>query len=185
MSFSLSDPDFALILNNIDRSPQRSTERIPRSADSRGTIKADADGYGSPGSSPSSPLGASSSALARSPQMDTLSSSVDDSSSRSPSRTRLGPNDQSSTPQLLRTRQPSAESTTSVTSKLDPDSAFATLVELVAAAKHNGHDRMSLELGMLSGVISEMEDSKDTIAGLKSKYTGAKVIVLINLIVPC
>lgn len=175
MTFSLSDPDFALILNHIDRSPPKESP-IPRTGDPGHTIKPDADGSGSVGSRSSSPHHASSAALARSPQMDMLSSAVEtEGSSRSLSRTRLSPNDQTPTPQLLRTRQPSTESTTSVASKLGRDSAFAAIVEMVATNKHIGHDTIPVDLNLLSGIVAEVEDLKDFIAGLTNKYTGAKV----------
>ncbi len=108
--------------------------------------------------------------------MDMLSSAVEtEGSSRSLSRTRLSPNDQTPTPQLLRTRQPSTESTTSVASKLGRDSAFAAIVEMVATNKHIGHDTIPVDLNLLSGIVAEVEDLKDVIAGLTNKYTGAKV----------
>lgn len=177
MTFSLSDPDFAIILDNIDRSPVKGTHSIPRSRDSSSTAKQDTDGSSDVGSGPSSPVNGTSPALARSPQMDMLSCAVETESSRSPSRTRLSPNDQMPTPQLLRTRQPSAESTTSVASKLGPGSAFATIVEMVAKGQHVGQDTVPVDLNVLSEMIAEMEDLKDIVTGLKNKYTGAKVSV--------
>ncbi|ORY33516.1 hypothetical protein BCR39DRAFT_463757 [Naematelia encephala] len=171
MSFSLSDPDFASILNNIEHSPHRSKTPQAVPPIRRNTDQTD--------SSPSSPHGGSSPTLARSPQVDQLSSALDDSigalgiyESRSPSRSRLSPHD--SAPQLLRTRQPSAESTTSVTSKLGPESAFGQIVSLLAAAKHTGANSVPVDTSILDGIVAEVEDLNQLVQGLKNKYTGAK-----------
>ena len=108
--------------------------------------------------------------------MDKLSFSVGpEGVSLSPSRTRLSPNDQAPTTQLLRTRQPSAESTTSVISKLGPDSAFGVIVEVLAAGKHEGQEAVPIDLNVLSGIVAEMEDLKHALTGLQNKYTGVKV----------
>lgn len=171
MSFSLSDPDFALILSNIDRSPKRTGERIPIDG-FHPTIEVE-------DSPPASPLG--DGGIIRSPaQVDILAAAKEEtpnlrsrSRSRSPSRSRLSPN--GSTPQLLRTRQPSAESTHSVTSRLGADSAFASIVEAVAGAKHAGEQTVSVDLSVLDGIVAEVEELKEFTTGLKSKYTGAKV----------
>jgi hypothetical protein len=79
---------------------------------------------------------------------------------------------------LLRTRQPSAESTRSIASKLGPDSAFATVVVLVANAKQAGQTDVQVDLGLLVGIVAEIENLKKVIAGLRNKYTGAKVCQL-------
>lgn len=169
MTFSLSDPDFAVILNNIDHSPDKA-DRTPRI----GTFDTNRSEKTSP-SSPSSPR--TSPSLARSPQMETLSTAVDETpaTSRSPSRTRLSPGD-SSTPHRLRVRQPSAESTTSVHSRaLGPDSAFAQILEVVAGARHGTQDSVQVSLGVLNGIVGEVEDLRDALSGMKNKYTGVKV----------
>ena len=75
---------------------------------------------------------------------------------------------------MLRTRQPSAESTTSVSSRL-AETAFSNLVEVVATAKHTGQETIPVEVHLLNGVIGEMEDMKEMIASLKNKYMGVKV----------
>ncbi|WRT70298.1 uncharacterized protein IL334_007296 [Kwoniella shivajii] len=186
MSFSISDPDFAVILNNIDQSPKKTNDlssNANKSGESIITVKPEGQDGDSEPSSPLS-LEGTSPALARSPHMDMLSSAADHASlasnsnelapSRSPSRSRLSPNDQAQTPQMLRIRQPSAESTMSVNSRYAGDGSFSTLVELVAAAKHKEEDKLEVDLSVLSGVIQEIEDLRDTITGLKSKYTGAK-----------
>lgn len=192
MSFSLSDPDFASILNNIGNDATKTadagqTGRLGASL----SVRPDGDTTRG-GSAPVSPTGLapsiSSPALARSPQMDMLSSAAADgdsttwpsaSTSRSQSAGRLSPSSaagsSSITPQLLlRTRQPSADSTISVSSR-SPDTAFSNLVQTVAAAKHAGKDNIPMELSALSAIIEEMEEMKDSITGLKSKYMGVKV----------
>ena len=171
MSFSLSDPDFALILSTIDQSPEKPT---PTPATARPMDKAGADG--DDGSSPSWPQGdADSPSMSRSPGLDLLSTSTDHlSSSSTPQRRQLSPSGAGSTPHLLRTRQTSAESTMSL-SRLGADSSFATIVETVAAAKHGGQENVQVDLTVLSGVISEVEELKDALTALKNKYTGVKV----------
>nr|XP_031860486.1 uncharacterized protein CI109_004097 [Kwoniella shandongensis]KAA5527558.1 hypothetical protein CI109_004097 [Kwoniella shandongensis] len=176
MSFSLSDPDFALILNNIDQSPKKGegSSQKPMTNGSKGPSGRATDGASGP-SSPTSPLAATSPSIARSPQMDMLSSAVEatEDTSRSPSRSRLSPNNSMTTPQMLRVRQPSAESTISVTSRWG-DGSFHSIVELVAGAKHREEETVQVDVTVLSGVIAEVEELRDAIAGLKNKYTGAK-----------
>ncbi|WWC91633.1 uncharacterized protein L201_006579 [Kwoniella dendrophila CBS 6074] len=195
MSFSLSDPDFAVILNNIDQSPKSAS----KSGGSAVNVKPEGQEAveNASGSGPSSPLSiheANSPSLARSPHMDMLSSAATTTTAtterpstsksesleglsaiRSPSRSRLSPNDQVQTPQMLRIRQPSAESTVSINSRYgNGDGSFSTIVELVAAAKHKDEDKIEVDTTVLSGVIQEIEELRDTITGLKNKYTGAK-----------
>lgn len=177
MSFSLSDPDFALILSTIDQtSPQK--EDKPTTAN--GVVNQNPATSRIPSSSsPSPPTSTSQTSISRNLYNDTISPSSFDSEagefiplaagSGSPSRSRLG------TPQLLRTRQPSAESTTSVFSRFGGDTAFNTVVELVASAKHGNTENVSVDLTVLSGVVAEVEELRDIVVGLRSKYTGAKV----------
>ena len=195
MNFSLSDPDFALILNQMDRDSAESHDE-PKTANSSATVRPDVDDINSESasSSPVNVVSASSSSpsLARSPHMDQLASAVDGEAmatsipnSRSMSGTRLSPNSAGglgSTPQLLRTRQPSAESTNSVSSRLGGDSAFSTAVEILAAAKHAGKDSIILDTSLLSGMIGEMEEMKDSINALQNKYSGAKVSYRLSLL---
>jgi hypothetical protein len=193
MSFSLSDPDFALILNNIDRSPVKANspgQSAKSNRDSGKTIRHPQidGGHTSSDSSPSSPTTAQM-IQRQSPKIDSSiyppqpemiptgqsTSSLTPSDSRSPSRTRLSPHDSMSAPRLLRSRQPSAESTTSITSRLGPESAFGSIVELVAGAKFSGLEKVEVDMGVLVGVVGEVEDLKEALEGLKSKYTGIKV----------
>ena len=196
MSFSLSDPDFALILNHMDKDHQHVDAESVSPKASGSTIQHNgADGvYGdSQPTSPSHlPISTSSPSLARSPQMAELASAVAvenetimrasaSSSSRSPSRTRLSPSAAGGaghTPQLLRTRQHSAESTASISSRLAAESSFAQVVEMIAQAKHNGKENVPVDVALLNGLVMEMEDMKEIIVALKSKYTGAKVSLL-------
>ena len=174
MSSFLSDPDFAVILSGINASPTKDLHTIYRPNESGSTVKADVSGGSSPGSSPSSPLRSVSPALARSPQMDMLSSAVEDNS-LSPLRSRLSPNDQA----VLRTRQLSGESSSSIATRLGADGPFANFAELVSAGKHLGQYNIAMDMNLLLGVIAEVEDLRDVIGGLKNKYTGAKVSIAI------
>jgi len=188
MSFSLSDPDFALILNQMDRE-SAGTSDDTHTAKSSATVRPNADvTNGDP--APPSPenvvsTSSSSSALARSPHMEQLASAVETdgdsgqmSNSRSASGPRLSPSSAGgpgSTPQLLRTRQPSAESTTSVNSRLAADSALSNITEILTTARHAGKESIQLDVSLLGGLVGEMEDMKEMIVALKNKYTGAKV----------
>ncbi|KAK4687927.1 Rho-type GTPase-activating protein 1/2, partial [Tremellales sp. Uapishka_1] len=159
MTFSLSDPDFAVILNNIHHSPRKS----PSASDPAAARETES----SPSSMPPSPSGV------RSPQ-NLLASAAETLVSRSPSRTRLSPNDTTSPPQMLRLRQPSAESTMSVSSRFGADSALNSIVEMVASAKHSNEETVPVETALLAGVIREFEELNNMISGLKNKYTGAR-----------
>ena len=174
MSFSLSDPDFASILNDMDK-----------------TSPKDISGNTGPGGSMPKTSVSQSSFITKSPQMDQLASAAasDDNniSSATPtpgglpkslSSARLGP------PHMLRTRQTSTESTSSIGARFNSESALYTLVELVASAKHANNDKVQVDLMLLANIVSETEDLRDQISGLRSKYTGAKVcrrfVLLIN-----
>ena len=168
MSFSLSDPDFALILNGIDQSPEKETKTASSGTTIRPPLDHD-DENSPPAVRLDSPLGRSP------PVLDTLSAASEQGPSKTPPRHQLSPNSGAgSTPLLLRTRQPSAESTMSL-SRLDGDSSFASIVEMVASAKHNQQDTVQVDLSLLSGIVGEVEDLKEALVALKSKYTGAKV----------
>ena len=60
-------------------------------------------------------------------------------------------------------------------SRLGADSSFASIVDTVEAAKHGGQEVVQVDLAVLTGVVSEVEELKDAITALKNKYTGAKV----------
>jgi hypothetical protein len=49
------------------------------------------------------------------------------------------------------------------------------VVSIVAEAKHNGKEKVEVDLGLLSGIVGEVEELRDALSGLKSKYTGVKV----------
>jgi hypothetical protein len=77
-------------------------------------------------------------------------------------------------PQLLHTRQTSTESTNSHASRFQPDSALHALAEQVASAKQTSDEKVNIDMLLLGNVLTETEDLRDQIAGLKSKYSGAK-----------
>lgn len=174
MSFSLSDPDFAVILSNMDQSPQKikTGEKIKPEVE-----------IPSGGSTPPSPV-ISSPSLARSPTLDMLSAIESDPQSRSQqghlTRSRLSPND--SSPHMLNKRQASADSSFSVRSRLG-EGSFERLVELLAGAKFREEESVNVDVGLLSGIIKEVEDLKEAMVSLKSRYTGAKVSKVFS--VPC
>jgi hypothetical protein len=135
MSISLSDPDFASILNGIDNDPASPDSRITRSPQvgPLASFPSHAHAHTHPSSSPSRRLD----------------------------------------PPLLRTRQASAESTTSV-ARFGADSAFAQIVAAVAEAKHTGKEKVEVDLSVLVGIVGEVEDVRETLLGLRDKYTGIK-----------
>ena len=180
MSFSLSDPDFALILHQMDReAAATSDDALKVESSDAARLNGESDNGDIAPASPDKIVSASSSssALARSPHMEQLASAVD-AENASTLGMRLSPSSAGGlgfAPQLLRTRQPSAESTTSVSSRFAADSAFSHAADMLAAAKIGGKDSIEMDVGLLSGLIGEMDDMKETISALRSKYTGAKV----------
>lgn len=46
---------------------------------------------------------------------------------------------------------------------------------MIAEAKHTGKERVEVDVKTLSGIVGEVEELKEVIAGLRNKYTGAKV----------
>lgn len=179
MSFSLSDPDFALILNGINQSPKATLKEkapeqpaqaapvpapnAPPASSSKPQIDLDDTPPGSPATDP----------ISRSPPISNSAFfRAADGSNTSPVRTRLSPGNGAPT---LRTRQPSAESTHSISGRLGPDSAFSEVVGLVADAKQGSKERVEVDVRLLSGIVAEVEELKEVISGLRNKYTGAKV----------
>lgn len=179
MSFSLSD-DFASILGGMDGT----------GSGTAGSGSTDRQLHAEPVSDESPPVsplpGQSNSnmstSMTRSPMVGSLSSvtlaagmppaGLGRSASPSSSRDRLEPGP--SAP-FLRSRQASAESTYSLSGRLGQDSAFGQVVSIVAEAKHNGKEKVEVDLGLLSGIVGEVEELRDALSGLKSKYTGVKV----------
>lgn len=185
MSFSLSDPDFALILNGINQSPvatpgeKQADPVVPApTVDTTSNINTvpaptsrnEIDLDDTPPASPTT----TDIPVSRSPPAS-VSSHFRSTASRdtSPGKTRLSPNTFSAP--ILRTRQPSAESTQSIPGRLGPDSAFSEVVGMVADAKHGNREKVEVDVKVLSGVVAEIEELKDVISGLRNKYTGAKV----------
>ena len=162
MSFSLSDPDFARILNHIDH---------PRSFDSTTTIHPRGAG-----SAPTSPVTLTGPTAHSSP-VQSLGSVLGSNGTREPVPDTFSPvSDRlDAGPPLLRTRQLSGESVTSQMSRLGPNSSFQGIVEQVAAAKHAGKDQVQVDLSLLSGVIAEIEGFSEAMSSLKNKYTATKV----------
>lgn len=184
MSFSLSDPDFALILNGIDQSPKSPaggviSDQAPTLSSaitsSPSTVpapnsKAEIDLDDTP---PGSPMTDGAHSRSSPPVSNSQQFRSPHERETSPAKTRLSPT--SYTAPTLRTRQASAESTHSISGRLGPDSSFSEVVGLVAEAKHGSKDKMEVDVKVLSGIVAEIEELKDVISGLRNKYTGAKV----------
>lgn len=163
MSFSLSDPDFASILNDMDKT-------------SPDDAKIPGDGM------TSGPSGSTSqnSFITKSPQMDHLASAAGETDSLdvnggNPQASRSSSASRLAAPQLLQSRQASGESINSSTSRFDAGSALHALAEHLAAAKSASNDKVQIDALLLANIVSETEDLRDQVAGLKSKYSGAKV----------
>ncbi|TYJ58817.1 hypothetical protein B9479_000249 [Cryptococcus floricola] len=158
ISFSLSDPDFALILKNMDQSPNKAAHAEFENGQDEEE-------------------GSASQSLARSPSLDMLSAINSDPQAQShPSRPHLSP--YSSDPYSQVRRQASADSTFSVRSRLGSNTGAPSdlhqLVELLAEAKFREKEHVNVDVGVLTGVIREVEEMREAMMGLKNKYTGAK-----------
>ncbi|KIR98411.1 hypothetical protein L804_03982 [Cryptococcus deuterogattii 2001/935-1] len=150
MSFSLSDPDFAVILSNMDQSPQK----IKTGEKVRPEVEIPSGG----------------------PTLDMLSAIESDPQSRSQQghlgRSRLSPND--SSPHMLNRRQASADSSFSVRSRLG-EGSFERLVELVAGAKFREEESVNVDVGLLSGIVKEVEDLKEAMRSSQQYSEGLSV----------
>ncbi|KLT45774.1 RhoGAP-domain-containing protein [Cutaneotrichosporon oleaginosum] len=156
MSFSLSDPDFAVLLNEMETaegsksSPQKS--RAPEAT-------SDAEDAGG---------GVTSRGANMNPQ---ASSANGEAITPSVSRTLLSPNDQPSPISTLR-RRGSKESIMSV--RMEPDSSFQALAELLAGLKPDDDNKVSVNYSLLTEAVREHNALKEAADTLKAKYTGAK-----------
>jgi hypothetical protein len=160
LTFSISDADFASILNDMDKT-------------SPGEAK------GQTASGPSGSI-SQNSFITKSPQMDQLASVAGEADTLEVNGSRPPPSRSSSAsrlaaPQLLQSRQTSAESINSSASRFEAGSALHALAEHVAAAKSASNDKIQIDALLLANIVSETEDLRDQVAGLKSKYSGAKV----------
>ena len=171
MTFSLSDPDFASILKDMDKSPTDPTAKAAPTSTSQGSF------------------------ISKSPQMDSLASAAGDEEKLEGSDAGAGAtptgeprptfSQQSSTsklaaPQMLQTRQASTESINSHGSRFQQDSALHALAGQIASAKQFSEDKVHVDTLLLSNILAESEDLRDQVAGLKSKYSGAKVCLAVH-----
>lgn len=167
MSFSLSDPDFAVLLNEMetpDGEAKKDAQQVPPTSDT-----------GSGQVSDGEEAGPSAAGLSRSPNMNTLATAASgETVTPSMSRTLLSPSDQP-TPSPANTlrRRGSKESIMSV--RVEPDSSFQALAELVAGLKPGEDNKVSVDYTLLTEAIREHQTLKETADTLTSKYTGAKV----------
>lgn len=167
MSFSLSDPDFAVLLNEMEtpegkaKAAKDSPQLLTGASDTGSTQVSDGEETG--------PIG-----LSRSPNMNTLATAANgEIVTPSGSRTLLSPMDQPSPPVNTIRRRGSKESIMSV--RMEPDSSFQALAELVAGLKPGEDNKVSVDYSLLSEAIREHQALKDAADTLTSKYTGAKV----------
>jgi hypothetical protein len=159
MNFSISDPDFAVILNDLNsKSSGDTANKAPSTSTSQNSF------------------------ISKSPQMDSLASAAgEEEQLDSPvGESRPTTSQQSSTsrlaaPQMLASRQVSMESINSHSSRFQPDSALHALAEHIATAKLGSDDKIQIDTLLLGNIMAETEDLRDQVAGLKSKYSGAKV----------
>jgi hypothetical protein len=158
MNFSISDPDFAVILNDLNKSSGDTANKAPSTSTSQNSF------------------------ISKSPQMDSLASAAgEEEQLDSPiGDSRPTASQQSSTsrlaaPQMLASRQVSMESINSHSSRFQPDSALHALAEHIATAKLGSDDKIQIDTLLLGNIMAETEDLRDQVAGLKSKYSGAKV----------
>lgn len=59
--------------------------------------------------------------------------------------------------------------------RFDENSSFVQIVAAIAEAKHQNKERVDLDLSVLVGIVSEVEEVRETLKGLRDKYTGVKV----------
>ncbi|BEI94714.1 uncharacterized protein CcaverHIS019_0702950 [Cutaneotrichosporon cavernicola] len=160
MSFSLSDPDFAVLLNEME-TPEGS-KALPKKARTPESGSAQvSDGDDAAGG-----------AMSRNLNMDSLVTAANgEAITPSSSRTLLSPNDQPSPVDTLR-RRGSKDSILSV--RMERDSSFQALAALVAGLKPDDDNRVSIDYSLLIEAIREHSALKEAADTLKAKYTGAK-----------
>lgn len=201
MSFSLSDPDFANILNSMDEPGAKAGATGSSNKGSPVRMHESAEPAISLDESP--PVSPALEGITRSPgSVDMLASasagsnerkgSLDPinglmaSGSRSRSHSASGARLASAgnalpAPQFLRSRQQSAESVLSSTSRGDPNSAFGLLADIVAGAgasgtsAEGGERAVEVDVGILSRVLVEIGEMRQDMSDLRTKYSGAKV----------
>ena len=165
MNFSISDPDFASILNEMSKSSPDALEKAPSTSTSQNSF------------------------ISKSPQMDSLASAAgeedSDTGAGAGGETRPPVSQQSSTsrlaaPHMLSSRQVSMESINSHSSRFQPDTALHALAEHIATAKLASDDKVQIDTLLLGNIMAETEDLRDQVAGLKSKYSGAKVCPFVS-----
>lgn len=173
MSFSLSDPDFALLLNDIHVTPRDGDKNKTPSTGS--TIKVDI-AAAQLEADKAEPSLSTSPSIQRSPQMSTLSAAVNGEHSMLPpridSRGRLYESKGDSP--RLRSRQVSAESTSSTDLTTSAESVQPLLTALLSSAKGSGQSSIEIDISLLEGVVKELDDFSGLVQTLKVKYNGAR-----------
>ncbi|GMK59982.1 hypothetical protein CspeluHIS016_0901990 [Cutaneotrichosporon spelunceum] len=159
MSFSLSDPDFAVLLNEMEM-PEGSKgslkkARTPETGSAQVSDTEDAAG----------------SELSRSLNTDSVVTANGEATTALGARTLLSPKDATSPTNTLR-RRGSKDSILSV--RMERDSSFQALAELVAGLKPDDDNKVSIDYLLLTEAIREHNVLKEAADTLKAKYTGAK-----------
>lgn len=182
MSFSLSDPDFAVLLKEMEASGKTPDGNKLGFAKDVAGAKTRTDSEAESGTSVASDsevdAGPNASGLPRSSKtMDLLSTVANGNGTgngntivSSSSRTLLSPNDQASTSTLR--RRASKESMMSL--RVESDATFQALAESVSGMTPGEDGKVAIDHLMLTEAIREHQQLKDTLATLKAKYTGAK-----------
>lgn len=170
MSFSLSDPDFASLLQEMESSGKSAAE-IVAVKEAREKAASSVDSHASQAATGES----SASASPESPAVVTISHSppIPNGSDKmaSPTMGLLSPSDSKLPPAGTPRRRPSVESAVSV--RMDPENAIVTLKEVVASAGPDASE-VSVDITLLNEIIREHDSLRDTATMLKNKYTGAK-----------
>lgn len=173
MSFSLSDPDFASLLQEMESSGKSAAE-IVAVKEAREKAASSVDSHASQAPSQAATGESSASASPESPAVVTISHSppVPNGSDKMPQQQGLlSPSDSKLPPAGTPRRRPSVESAISV--RMDPENAIIALKELVASAAPDATG-VSVDITLLNEIIREHDNLRDTATMLKNKYTGAK-----------
>lgn len=165
MSFSLSDPDFANLLQEMESSGKSAAE-IVAAREARDKAGSSVDSHGTGESSPSaSPKSGAPVTISHSPP-------VPNGSDKLPSPFGLlSPSDSKLPPAGTPRRRPSVESAISV--RMDPDNAILMLKDLVASAAPDATE-VTVDISLLNDIIREHDSLREAALTLRNKYTGAK-----------
>lgn len=172
MSFSLSDPDFAVLLKEMEatgKTPEALQGLQGKDLPSTPKPAPDSEANSAASAASDSEVDTSTNAtgLPRSSKTMNLLSTV---ANGGDADSLLSPNNQASTVTLR--RRASKESIVSV--RVAPDSSFQALADSVSSLTPGEDGKVAVEHVLLLEAIREHQELKETLATLKAKYTGAK-----------